>query len=50
MAVSKYMNRIMAATEVELGDKEERFRSSVQAALHDHTYGYVAMDLGMIDL
>jgi len=39
MAVNKYMNRIIAATEINLGDNEERYRSSVQAALHDHTYG-----------
>ncbi|CAB9522519.1 Receptor-type guanylate cyclase gcy [Seminavis robusta] len=39
MAMTKYLNRIIAATEVDLGDNEERFRSSVQAALHDHTYG-----------
>lgn len=39
MAITKYMNRIIAATELDLGDKSERFRSSVQEALHDHTYG-----------
>lgn len=39
MAVNKYMNRIMAATEINLGSTDERNRGSVQAALHDHTYG-----------
>ena len=39
MAVSKYMNRIMGASEVDLGFDEDRQRSSTQEALHDHTYG-----------
>jgi len=39
MAVNKYMQRIMAATEIEQATIEDRFRSSAQAALHDHTYG-----------
>jgi len=39
MAVSKYMNRIMAASEVDLGSDGERQRSSTFAALHGHTYG-----------
>ena len=34
MAVSKYMSRIIAGTEMDLGDNDDRFRSSVQAALH----------------
>jgi len=40
MAVSKYMNRIMAASEVDLGlDGKDRNTSATHAALHDHTYG-----------
>ena len=39
MAVTKYMNRIIAASEVDLGQAEDRHRSSTQMALHDHTYG-----------
>ncbi|CAB9521809.1 Receptor-type guanylate cyclase gcy [Seminavis robusta] len=39
MAISKYLHRIIAATEVDLGNTEDRLRSSIQAALHDHTYG-----------
>jgi hypothetical protein len=35
MAVMKYMNRIIAASEVSVGD-DERHRSKI---LHDHTYG-----------
>ena len=38
MAVTKYMNRIIAASEVEAG-YEERHRSKNQAAMHDQTYG-----------
>lgn len=34
MAVSKYMNRIIAAREMDLGDDEERLRSSVMAVIH----------------
>jgi hypothetical protein len=34
MAVTKYMNRIIAAREMDLGDDEERFRSSVMADIH----------------
>lgn len=39
MAVTKYMNRIIAATEANLDHGNDRFRMSVQAALHWHTYG-----------
>jgi len=39
MAVSKYMNRIMAASEVDLGFDGDRQRSSTFETLHDHTYG-----------
>jgi class 3 adenylate cyclase len=39
MAVSKYMNRIMTASEMDLGNDGDRQRSSTQEALHDHTYG-----------
>ncbi|CAB9499168.1 Receptor-type guanylate cyclase gcy [Seminavis robusta] len=39
MAVQKYMNRIVAASEVDVGEDEERHRSSTMAAIHDHTYG-----------
>ncbi|CAB9521897.1 Receptor-type guanylate cyclase gcy [Seminavis robusta] len=39
MAVTKYLNRIIAATDAGVGKDGERFRSSFQAALHDHTYG-----------
>ena len=40
MATVKYMNRIKAATEIGGGDGgDDRHRSSVQAALHSHTYG-----------
>ena len=39
MAVSKYMNRIMAASEVDLGNDGERQRSRTFETLHDHTYG-----------
>lgn len=39
MAVSKYMNRIMSASEIDLGNDGDRQRSSTHAALHDHTYG-----------
>lgn len=39
MAVSKYMNRIMTASEMDLGNDGDRERSSTQEALHDHTYG-----------
>ena len=34
MAVSKYMTRILEGSEVELGDNEERLRSSALSALH----------------
>ena len=39
MAVTKYMNRINAAHEIDVGFDSERHRSSTHAALHDHTYG-----------
>ncbi|CAB9510863.1 Receptor-type guanylate cyclase gcy [Seminavis robusta] len=40
MAIKKYMNRIIAASEMDVGHAvEERVRSSVQAAIHSHTYG-----------
>jgi hypothetical protein len=40
MAVSKYMSRIMAASEVDLGhDARAREHSATHEALHDHTYG-----------
>lgn len=38
MAVTKYLNRILAATDADL-DGDERMRTSGLAALHDHTYG-----------
>ena len=38
MAVTKYLNRILAATDADLGG-DERLRTSGQAVLHDHTYG-----------
>ena len=40
MAVTKYMNRIIAASEATKIDSASRFRSSVQMALHDYTYGF----------
>ena len=40
MAVTKYMNRIIAASEATVKDANSRFRSSVQMALHDYTYGF----------
>ncbi|CAB9522416.1 Receptor-type guanylate cyclase gcy [Seminavis robusta] len=41
LAVTKYMNRIIAASGVDLGkaDNADRFRGSTLEALHDHTYG-----------
>ncbi|CAB9520220.1 Receptor-type guanylate cyclase gcy [Seminavis robusta] len=39
MAVTKYMNRIIAANGMALEKGEDRNRSSVQAAIHSHTYG-----------
>ena len=39
MAVTKYLNRITAASEIDLGQDEDRHRSSIQMAIHDHTYG-----------
>ncbi|CAB9514541.1 Receptor-type guanylate cyclase gcy [Seminavis robusta] len=39
MAVTKYMNRIRQAHEIDVGDDGERFRSSTLAAIHKHTYG-----------
>ena len=33
------MNRIIAASEINVGHDEDRHRSSTQMALHDHTYG-----------
>ena len=34
------MNRIIAASEATVKDADSRFRSSVQMALHDYTYGF----------
>lgn len=39
MAVTKYMNRINAASELDVGFDSERHRSSTQAAIHEHSYG-----------
>jgi len=39
MAVEKYMSRIMAASEVDLGYDGDRHHSATHEALHDHTYG-----------
>ncbi len=39
MAVEKYMSRIMAASEVDLGFDGDRQHSATHEALHDHTYG-----------
>eukprot|EP00934_Nitzschia_sp_Nitz4_P001546 Nitzschia sp. Nitz4//scaffold248_size28759//20159//24979//NITZ4_008111-RA/size28759-snap-gene-0.11-mRNA-1//-1//CDS//3329543998//1546//frame0 len=39
MAVNKYMNRIMAASEIDIGIDDTHRRSSTHAAIHDHTYG-----------
>ena len=39
MAVIKYMNRIKNAYEIDLGNDEERVRSSTMHAIHKHTYG-----------
>ena len=39
MAVEKYMSRIMAASEVDLGMDGDRHHSATHEALHDHTYG-----------
>lgn len=41
MAVNKYMNRIIAASDADLGEAEdERLPDEeVDAKLHDHTYG-----------
>lgn len=47
MAVNKYMHRIMAATEIDIGDNDERLRGSVQATLHDHTYGITSDPLNL---
>ena len=33
------MNRIKGAYEVDVGNDEERYRSSTLAAIHKHTYG-----------
>ena len=43
MAVNKYMNRIIAASDADLGEGEdERLPDSAMAArLHDHTYGWL---------
>ena len=39
MAVTKYLNRINYAHEIDVGFDSERHRSSTHAALHEHTYG-----------
>ncbi|CAJ1957666.1 unnamed protein product [Cylindrotheca closterium] len=39
MAVSKYMARIFAASEIDVGHDEDRYLSKTHAAIHDHTYG-----------
>ena len=40
MAVNKYMNRIIAASDADLGEEDERLPDSHLAARkHDHTYG-----------
>eukprot|EP00934_Nitzschia_sp_Nitz4_P005500 Nitzschia sp. Nitz4//scaffold381_size12975//22//4397//NITZ4_008988-RA/size12975-processed-gene-0.7-mRNA-1//-1//CDS//3329549898//5490//frame0 len=39
MAVTKYLNRINAAKELDVGFDADRLRSSTHAAMHDHTYG-----------
>lgn len=39
MAVTKYMSRIMAASEVDVGYDGDRHHSATHEALHDHTYG-----------
>lgn len=39
MAVSKFMARIVAASEIDVGHDEDRYLSKTQAAIHDHTYG-----------
>jgi len=47
MSTTKYLNRIIAATEADLGEND-RFRSSVQAALHTHTYGITSDPLTQV--
>lgn len=42
MAVTKYLNRIIAASEVDVGLDEERRNFSTQEAIHDHTYGIIS--------
>eukprot|EP00934_Nitzschia_sp_Nitz4_P004372 Nitzschia sp. Nitz4//scaffold277_size25017//9057//13286//NITZ4_008346-RA/size25017-snap-gene-0.31-mRNA-1//1//CDS//3329545341//4362//frame0 len=39
MAVTKYLNRINAATELDVGFDADRQHSSTHAAMHGHTYG-----------
>eukprot|EP00934_Nitzschia_sp_Nitz4_P004937 Nitzschia sp. Nitz4//scaffold277_size25017//14875//15933//NITZ4_008348-RA/size25017-processed-gene-0.12-mRNA-1//-1//CDS//3329545347//4927//frame0 len=39
MAVTKYLNRINAAKELDVGFDADRQRSCTHAAMHDHTYG-----------
>lgn len=47
MAVTKYLNRILAATDADLvGD--QRLRSAGQMALHDHTYGITSDPLTQV--
>jgi hypothetical protein len=48
MSTTKYLNRIIAATEADLGEHDDRFRSSVQAALHSHTYGITSDPLTQV--
>ncbi|CAB9514931.1 Receptor-type guanylate cyclase gcy [Seminavis robusta] len=43
MAVIKYMNRIKAANEIDVGNDGERFRTCTMVTIHKHTFG-VASD------
>lgn len=43
MAVIKYMNRIKAAQEIDVGNDEDRKRTSAMEAIYRHTFG-VASD------
>ena len=39
MAVTKYMKRIVAPTDLELNERDENNADRKAEALHDHTYG-----------
>ena len=45
MAITKYMNRVKNASEINLPTGEDRFRTSVQAAIHSHTFGITSCPL-----